>query len=51
MANGFDGVYVDTRRQLRGVADSLNPTHDVDALTSLISDFFERGRREVSKQP
>jgi hypothetical protein len=23
MANGFDGVYVDTRRQLRGVAESL----------------------------
>ncbi|MDT5049884.1 MAG: hypothetical protein QOG75_5784 [Mycobacterium sp.] len=23
MADGFDGVYVDTRRQLRGVAESL----------------------------
>ncbi|MDT7731962.1 MAG: hypothetical protein QOK45_2215 [Mycobacterium sp.] len=23
MADGFDGIYVDTRRQLRGVAESL----------------------------
>jgi hypothetical protein len=126
MDDGFDGVYVDTRRQLRGVAESLiagpqyrasgtirltqarptvsttsstrcppmpfsasmqprpsgstaattqavtqsrmscqrsgpfwnapfgasyplNPAHDVDELTSHIADFFERGRREVSK--
>ena len=54
MADGFDDVYVDTRRQLRGVAESLiagplAPADDVDALTSRIADFFERGRLELSK--
>jgi hypothetical protein len=37
-------TYVATRRQLRGVAESWI----VDALTSHISEFFERGRRELS---
>jgi hypothetical protein len=27
------------------------PPDDVDALTSRIADFFERARRELSKQP
>lgn len=30
-----------------GALYSLNPAHDVDALTSRIADFFERGRREL----
>jgi hypothetical protein len=30
-----------------GAMYPLNPAHDVDALTTRISDFFERGRREV----
>ena len=83
MSDGFDEVYVDTRRQLRGVAESLiagpqyraagtirpavrpdgardrgctrssircdplDTAHDVDALTSHIADFFQRGRREL----
>ena len=34
-----------------GALYSLNPAHDADALTSHISDFFERGRRELSKRP
>jgi hypothetical protein len=32
-----------------GATYPLNPADDVDELTSNISDFFERGRREVSK--
>jgi len=112
MSDGFDEVYIDDRRQLRGVADSLiaapaqwthrshyagghaikkvlpeahpvlwpgdddhptpyayvqpwakrtgpfwnapfgalyplDPAHDVDALTSHIAEFFQRGRREL----
>ena len=49
MSDGFDEVYVDTRRQLRGVAESLiaGPQYDVDALTSHIADFYQRGRREL----
>ncbi len=34
-----------------GALYPLNPAHDADALTSHISDFFERGRRELSKRP
>jgi hypothetical protein len=30
-----------------GALYRLNPAHDVDALTSRIADFFERGRREL----
>jgi hypothetical protein len=30
---------------------SADPGHDVDALTSRIAHFFERDRRELSKQP
>ena len=30
-----------------GALYPLNPVHDVDALTSRIADFFERGRREL----
>jgi hypothetical protein len=93
MSDGFDEVYVDTRRQLRVVAESLiagpqyraagtgpvdtqadaagvdvgpwtqrtgpfwnapfgavyplDPAHDVDALTSEITEFFQRGRKEL----
>jgi hypothetical protein len=32
-----------------GALYSLNPAHDVDALTSRIADFFERGRRELRR--
>jgi hypothetical protein len=34
-----------------GALYPLNRAHDVDVLTSHISDFFERGRRELSKRP
>ncbi len=34
-----------------GAVYRLDPAHDVDELTSRIADFFERGRREVSKRP
>ena len=80
MADGFDDIYVDTRRQLRGVGESLiaGPQYraagtirlavrpdgftgvsipiavhatDLVFLASHISDFFERGRRELSKRP
>jgi hypothetical protein len=33
-----------------GALYPLDPAHDVDALTSHISDFFERGRRELSER-
>jgi hypothetical protein len=49
MADGFDDVYVDTRRQLRGVAESLIAGPQRRALTSRIADFFERARLELSK--
>jgi hypothetical protein len=32
-----------------GALYPLNPAHDVDALTSRITDFFERGRRELHR--
>jgi hypothetical protein len=32
-----------------GALYPLNPAHDVDALTSRIADFFERGRRELHR--
>jgi hypothetical protein len=54
MSDGFGEVYVDTRRQLCGVWNApfgllypLDPAHDVDALTSHIADFFQRGRKEL----
>ena len=34
-----------------GALYPLNPAHDVDELASHISDFFERGRRELWKRP
>jgi hypothetical protein len=34
-----------------GAIDPLDPAHDVDALTAHISDFFDRGRSELSKRP
>lgn len=34
-----------------GAIYPLAPADDVDALTSRIADFFERARRELSKQP
>ena len=34
-----------------GALYSLNPAHDVDALTSRIANFFVRGRSELSNQP
>jgi hypothetical protein len=34
-----------------GALYPLDPAHDVDALTSRIADFFERGRRELSNRP
>lgn len=34
-----------------GALYPLNPAYDVDVLTSHIVDFFERGRRELSKRP
>ena len=32
-----------------GALCPLNPAHDVDALTSRIADFFERGRKELHR--
>jgi hypothetical protein len=34
-----------------GAMYPLNPSHDVDALTSRIADFFQRGLRELSDRP
>jgi hypothetical protein len=34
-----------------GAMYPLNPSHDVDALSSRIADFFLRGRRELSGRP
>jgi hypothetical protein len=34
-----------------GAAYRLDPAHDVDQLTSRMTAFFERGRRELSKRP
>jgi hypothetical protein len=34
-----------------GALYPVDPAHDVDALTSRIADFFERGRAELAKRP
>jgi hypothetical protein len=34
-----------------GAVYPLDPAHDVDGLTSHITEFFERGRRELSERP
>jgi hypothetical protein len=34
-----------------GAMYPLNPSHDIDALTSRIADFFQRGRRELPNRP
>ncbi len=61
MSDGFGEVYVDTRRECAESPKAWTPgrptgctrssircpAHDVDALTSHIADFFQRGRKEL----